>query len=134
MRNTPEYQAWQAMKLRCCDPGNKDYEHWGGRGITVCNSWMDSFEAFYKDVGPKPSNTCLDRIDNNKGYFPENVRWATYKEQAENRRGSWTVHINDQEYPSLEEAGRAHGVSATTIVRWCNSVTRPYCIRNRTYS
>lgn len=86
MTYTPEYGTWVAMKKRCYYHKTNDYERYGGAGITVCDQWRTSFEQFYKDVGPKPGpGYSLDRIDGTKGYFPENVRWATFSEQAKNR-------------------------------------------------
>lgn len=86
MRYSPEYSSWQAMKWRCLDPNNADYPRWGGRGIGVCQEWVDSFEAFYAHLGPRPKGTTLDRIDGSRGYEPGNVRWATPKQQARNRK------------------------------------------------
>lgn len=86
MRGSPEYSSWQAMKARCLDPDNKDYPRWGGAGITICDDWINSFEAFYAHVGTRPSGTTLDRIKPEMGYWPGNVRWATPKQQARNRR------------------------------------------------
>src|ERR1035438_3468499 len=76
-----EYRAWSGMKQRCTNPEFKDWMLYGGRGIAVCPSWMDSFECFYRDVGPKPSPLhSLDRYSNGDGnYEPGNVRWATSK-------------------------------------------------------
>lgn len=86
--NTPEYYAWTGMKQRCLNPNYHHYENWGGRGITICQRWIDSFEAFYADMGPKPSpQHSLDRFPNGDGnYEPGNCRWATAKQQANNRR------------------------------------------------
>jgi hypothetical protein len=76
------------MKQRCCNPKNGSYYKYGGRGITVCNEWMASFEAFLEDVGKRPSMAhTLDRFPNNDGnYEPGNVRWATIEQQANNKR------------------------------------------------
>src|SRR5690606_2088209 len=122
----------QAMKARCLDEKHKDFPRWGGVGITIAPQWIESFEAFYVDVGPRPPGTTLDRIDNSIGYAPGNVRWAIPKQQAENRKNSWTVHIEGETYPSVEAAAEACGVSTTTIVRWCDGPSsRPGCWRFR---
>ena len=85
--NTPEYGAWGSMKNRCLNPANANYPEWGGRGIEVHPPWIDDFLLFYRDVGPRPSpEHSLDRIDNNGGYEPGNVRWATKREQRHNQR------------------------------------------------
>lgn len=87
MTGTPEYKAWYAMKHRCTNRNDAYYSHYGGRGITVCNEWLISFMAFYKAVGKRPSaNYSLDRIDNEKGYEPGNVKWSTQSQQNRNRR------------------------------------------------
>jgi hypothetical protein len=85
---TPEYKVWSGMVNRCTNPNNHGYKkYYGVRGITVCDEWR-SFESFYKDMAPRPSLAHqLDRIDNDKGYFKENCRWATAKENTRNRRG-----------------------------------------------
>lgn len=84
-----EYQAWHSMKVRCANKNHPAYRLYGGRGITVCKKWRDSFPTFLADVGPKPSSELtLDRIDNNSGYRPGNVRWASWTVQVNNRRPS----------------------------------------------
>ena len=143
MRYTPEYRAWSGMKGRCADPNNKDYARWGGKGVRAHPGWMMSFEAFYAHIGPRPNRATLDRIDTTGDYVPGNVRWASATVQAENRRNSWFVDICEKTYESVEAAARAHGVTATTVVRWCDGChdarrgkTRPPkvgCYRRRKY-
>lgn len=95
MRGTPEYRAWQNMKARCYNKKRHQYYLWGGRGIKVCDEWLNDFTAFYKHIGKRPSpKHSLDRIDNNKDYEPGNVRWETANNQNANRRRS----INESGY------------------------------------
>lgn len=87
MFGTPEYAAWGRMIQRCETPQNASYSYYGGRGITVCARWRESFGAFLEDMGPRPSpKHSLDRIDNARGYEPSNCRWATRLEQNRNTR------------------------------------------------
>jgi hypothetical protein len=82
---TKTYQAWVSMRARCNDPHTKGFHNYGGRGISACERWND-FANFLADMGEVPPGLTLDRINNDLGYFPENCRWATYKEQIHNRR------------------------------------------------
>lgn len=86
---SPEYTAWINMKKRCFNPNDKTYSYYGGRGITVHKNWINSFEIFYKDLGPKPEPKdlySLERVNVNGNYEPTNCRWATKEEQMANRR------------------------------------------------
>ena len=86
---TPEYVAWVSMLQRCTNPQSPSFHHYGGRGITVCERWL-KFENFLADIGPRPSpELSLQRINNDLGYFSENCKWATRKEQASNMRNPW---------------------------------------------
>jgi hypothetical protein len=86
-RNIPEYAIWQNMKQRCNNPnGGKRYRNWGGRGITVCPEWQEDFWAWLQHIGRRPvDGLTQERIDNDRGYEPGNVRWDTYRAQTKTR-------------------------------------------------
>ena len=86
MSTTTDYGRYKTMIDRCTNPKSAAYPSYGGRGVKVCDRWLESFENFLADVGRAPKGMSLDRIDNNRGYEPGNVRWATAKQQARNRR------------------------------------------------
>lgn len=111
LSNTSEHGIWRAIKKRCYNPKHKQYKDYGGRGITVCDEWRDSFEAFYRDMGPRPtSRHCIDRRDNNKGYSKENCRWSTYLEQANNRSDNLSYEF-EGEWKTLAEWCRELNIS-----------------------
>lgn len=87
---TKIYRIWRSMKYRCNNPESKDYKNYGGRGITVCDEWNNDFMAFYNHVSALEhygeKGRTMDRIDNEKGYYPGNIRWATGSEQEHNKR------------------------------------------------
>ena len=105
MEGTPTYSSWSSMKSRCNNSNDANYPRYGGRGITVCAEWCD-FIGFFKDMGVKPDNRTLDRIDVNGNYEPSNCRWATPKTQSRNKRNSVYVKINDELIPVPEYAER----------------------------
>ena len=115
-RTANGYQIWGSMIHRCHSPKSSGYYLYGGRGITVCDRWRNSFPAFLEDMGPKPKGKSLDRIDNNKGYSKENCRWATQKEQSANRRDNRIFTI-DGESKCLAEWCRRYGKRFDTVWR-----------------
>lgn len=94
MAYTPEFNTWNEMKARCNNPKHKKYKNYGGRGIKIYPKWIKSFQTFFDYVGPKPtSEHSIERIDNDKGYFPGNVKWALPVEQANNTRSNHPITI-----------------------------------------
>ena len=116
MSGTRIYQEWQGMKGRCYNPHNPNYYRWGGRGITICDEWRNSFEAFYEWAmanGYKDDLT-IDRIDNDGNYCPDNCRWATQSEQSRNRSSNIRIKIGNSTR-TLTEWCEIFGVSFSTI-------------------
>ena len=83
---TRTYRIWAQMKQRCCNSLSTKYRNYGGRGITVCDSWLNSFESFYKDMGECIGKNEIDRTDNNGNYEPNNCKWVSHKENLRNTR------------------------------------------------
>lgn len=117
MHKSPEYTAWAAMKSRCTNPKTVGYHNYGGRGISVCERWLNSFEAFISDMGKRPSSKhSIDRIDNDGNYEPGNCRWTVMIVQRNNTRLNVRVEFRGENL-TLSEWGRRFGVSSTMIAR-----------------
>ena len=109
------YWIWPAMKSRCLNKNNKDYANYGGRGIKVCDEWMD-FVNFLFDMGEKPKDLSIDRINNNGNYSKENCKWATNLEQANNHSNNKRFIFNSRNL---------------TIAEWCREFNLKYQIVNQ---
>ncbi len=111
----PEYKSYTAMMYRCYRPGNPSYESYGGSGVVVCEGWRESFANFLEDMGRKPSPShSIERIDGNKGYGPQNCRWATKAEQAANRSSSVFIESGGERM-CVSEWARKLGMHESTI-------------------
>ena len=110
----PLYKTWAAMIARCQNERDQAYHNYGGRGISVCARWRESFAAFKEDMGPRPSGRTLDRINNDGNYTPENCRWATTQEQNRNRRGLCLLTFQGKTRTITEWAAEI-GISRMTL-------------------
>lgn len=110
----PDYTIWKKMRSRCNSPTNDDYQWYGAKGVKVCERW-DSFSLFIQDMGPRPSKDyTIDRIDPEKGYSPENCRWATRLEQQRSKRHHWRVEVDGKQMMAVDYA-RMMGLNPDTI-------------------
>lgn len=99
--DTVEYKAWLDLRYRCNNKNSSRYSKYGGRGISVCDRW-EVFENFLEDMGERPDGMSIDRIDNDKGYSPENCKWSTSSEQACNRSSNTIISFNGISMTSAE--------------------------------
>jgi hypothetical protein len=115
----PEYNVWEAIVQRCCNPNNQTYPGYGGRGITICDRWRNSFDAFLEDMGERPEPKHLysiDRIDNDGNYEPGNCRWTTQDVQANNTRRNRYALVRG-EYLTVSNISKKYQIPHNTISR-----------------
>ncbi len=115
MYGTSEYHSWQAMKQRCYNENKESYSYYGGRGIKVCDRWLNSFENFFEDMGFKTSpEHTLGRFDNNGNYEPDNCFWDTQEEQANNKSNTRKYYYNGEEL-SITQWARKLNISENVL-------------------
>ena len=124
MYETKLYKVWTSMKCRCLNKKDKRYYDYGGRGITVCDEWLE-FKSFMDWAYANGYNDglAIDRIDNDKGYCPENCKWSTTKEQARNKRTTHYIEIDGVAKSMIEWSeisGTRHGTISTRLRRGWN--------------
>jgi hypothetical protein len=142
MSGTTEYATWKGIISRCTNPNVKEYARYGGRGITVSEEWLNSFETFYEDMGKKQDRYTIDRIDNNKGYSKDNCRWSTYSENNRNKQKSILIFYNGQTKPLIEwaeELGFNYGTLVSRLRRNKWPIKRlleeqPFIGKNQSYA
>lgn len=115
MSHSREYKSYHAMKQRCTNPLDPSWEDYGGKGVRVCQRWLESFENFLSDMGTRPAGMTLDRIETAGNYESNNCRWATPLEQNNNRSDNTPVTVNGVIYPSVNECCRAYDLPFSTF-------------------
>lgn len=113
-KKTRTYKSWQKMKERCFNKNCKAYPDYGGGNITVCDRWVHSFENFLADMGERPIGKCIERLNNDGIYEPDNCVWDTRKAQANNRRSSRILEFNG-ESKTMTQWGEFLGINPKTI-------------------
>lgn len=115
MRNSLEYSTWCSIKRRCYNPNQENYERYGGKGIRMCARWLNSFENFYEDMGPKPThNHTIERKDSSKDYSPDNCIWLPSRYQSKNRRTVIKIKYQGKEM-ILKDWARELGMNYITL-------------------
>lgn len=116
MKSTRLYRIWSGMKDRCCNPKSKYWNRYGGRGITVCDEWKNFFENFmeWSFTNGYTDDLTIDRIDNSKGYYPDNCKWATMKEQENNRGNNHLIEYKGETH-TISEWSEITGIDQRLI-------------------
>lgn len=121
--HTKLYKTWCNIKERCYNINAKDYKNYGGRGIKMCDRWLESFENFYADMGNKPTpNHSIDRDDVNGDYCKENCKWATNDEQRRNKRSTVYIYYNNEKIVQADFVKRFNIVLSTFIRKYKNGM------------
>lgn len=128
----PEYSIWTNIRKRCLNPACKAFKNYGGRGIKICERW-DDFGLFFKDMGKRPIEYTIERIDNDKGYSPKNCKWIPRNKQASNQRQRRNWHIKNKIFKTSIEASESLNVTRSTIWRWCKDPNKPDCYSEKRF-
>lgn len=128
LTNSPEYRSWSGMKARCYNPNSEGFKYYGGRTdpgpITVCDRWLESFENFYADMGERPfpkEDYSIDRINNDDGYYKDNCKWSTMKEQINNQRAPTKTYMRVCEFCYKAYETKPGGHSRKYCTRSCRA-------------
>lgn len=115
LSRTPIYITWGGIVQRCINPTDQHFPDYGGRGISICDRWRNSFENFYSDMGPKPGpEYSIERRNNNGDYEPNNCYWATIDEQANNRRNNTILNYKGKNY-TMSQLAREYNINTATF-------------------
>lgn len=123
------YNAWCYMRTRCLNPNREDWHLYGGRGVTICPEWLESYANFLRDMGECPEGKTLDRVDPNGNYEPSNCRWATSQEQAESKRTNVWIAYEGQRLTVSQwarQTGLPYQVLADRIRHWGSDLHRVF--------
>ncbi len=113
---TKEHAIWKSIIQRCINPRNASYKNYGQKGITICEEWRNSFEAFFRDMGTKPEKMSIDRIDNTRSYSKDNCKWSTNKEQQNNKSSNRILILNGRSQ-NLQEWANELGMNHKMLRR-----------------
>ena len=117
------YKTWRSMLNRCHTISSSSYLNYGGRGITVCDEWRESFEAFYKDMGEPPEQYTLERVDVNRGYEKNNCKWIPISDQVKNKRNTVRVILSGEKMIQADAARRL-GIHPSNLCDWHKGRTK----------